>query len=55
MIRYAKDCGIPFVNSCTNGDAVNPEKLIESGIDEISFQIDQRTGSVQALDKRSIF
>lgn len=39
MIRYAKDCGIPFVNSCTNGDAVNPEKLIESGIDEISFQI----------------
>lgn len=39
MIRYAKDKGIPFITTCTNGDPVNPAKLVESGIDEISFQI----------------
>jgi radical SAM protein with 4Fe4S-binding SPASM domain len=39
MIRYAKSAGIPFVTTCTNGDAVNPEKLVESGLDEVSFQI----------------
>ncbi len=39
MIRYAKDIGVPFINTCTNGDAVNPAKLIESGLDEVSFQI----------------
>lgn len=39
MIRYAKDKGIPFITTCTNGDPVNPSKLVESGIDEISFQI----------------
>lgn len=39
MIRYAKDLGIPWITTCTNGDPVNPEKLIESGIDEVSFQI----------------
>lgn len=39
MIRYAKDQGIPFVDTCTNGDAVNAQKLIECGIDRVSFQI----------------
>jgi len=39
MIRYAKDQGIPFITTCTNGDAVNAEKLAESGIDEVRFQI----------------
>lgn len=39
MIQYAKSVGIPFVTTCTNGDAVNPEKLVESGLDEVSFQI----------------
>ena len=39
MIRHAKDIGIPFVTTCTNGDPVNPEKLIESGLDEVNFQI----------------
>lgn len=39
MIRYAKDIGIPFVTTCTNGDPVNAEKLIECGLDEINFQI----------------
>ena len=39
MIRYAKDIGVPFVTTCTNGDPVNPEKLIECGLDEVNFQI----------------
>lgn len=39
MIRYAKDKGIPFIDSCTNGDMVNPERLVECGIDEVYFQI----------------
>jgi radical SAM protein with 4Fe4S-binding SPASM domain len=39
MIRYAKDVGIPFITTCTNGDPVNPEKLIECGLDEVNFQI----------------
>jgi radical SAM protein with 4Fe4S-binding SPASM domain len=39
MIAYAKSQGIPFVTTCTNGDLVDPEKLIKCGIDEVSFQI----------------
>ncbi|HYE86612.1 MAG TPA: radical SAM protein [Vicinamibacterales bacterium] len=39
MIRYAKAAGIPFVETCTNGDFVDPLKLVESGIDRVSFQI----------------
>lgn len=39
MIRYAKNQGIPFIESCTNGDPVIPQKLIDCGIDKISFQI----------------
>lgn len=39
MIRYAKDLGIPFIDTCTNGDPVHPQKLIDSGIDRVSFQI----------------
>jgi radical SAM protein with 4Fe4S-binding SPASM domain len=39
MIEYAKDRGIPFVTTCTNGDAVSPAKLVSSGLDEISFQV----------------
>jgi radical SAM protein with 4Fe4S-binding SPASM domain len=39
MIAYGKKLGIPFITTCTNGDAVNPRKLVESGIDEVSFQI----------------
>jgi radical SAM protein with 4Fe4S-binding SPASM domain len=39
MIRYAKSKGIPFITTCTNGDVVNPERLVNSGIDEVSFQI----------------
>jgi radical SAM protein with 4Fe4S-binding SPASM domain len=39
MIRYAKDAGIPFIETCTNGDFVDPVKLVESGLDRVSFQI----------------
>ncbi len=39
MIRYAKDEGIPWITTCTNGDPIQPENLVKSGIDEVSFQI----------------
>jgi radical SAM protein with 4Fe4S-binding SPASM domain len=39
MIRYAKNAGIPFIETCTNGDFVNPEKLVACGLDRVSFQI----------------
>ena len=38
MIRYAKDKGL-YIHSCTNGHFLDAEKLINSGIDEISVQI----------------
>jgi len=39
MIRYAKSKGIPLITTCTNGDFVDAEKVVLSGLDEISFQI----------------
>jgi radical SAM protein with 4Fe4S-binding SPASM domain len=39
MIAYAKSKGIPFITTCTNGDVVDPEKLVASGIDDVQFQI----------------
>ena len=39
MIRYAKDAGIKFVDTCTNGDFVDAEKIVASGLDRVSFQI----------------
>lgn len=39
MIRYAKDLGVPFITTCTNGDLLDPEKLVRCGLDEVSFQI----------------
>lgn len=38
MIAYAKTKGM-YVDTCTNGHFVQAERLIDSGIDEISFQI----------------
>jgi radical SAM protein with 4Fe4S-binding SPASM domain len=37
MINYASQKGI-FVSACTNGEFINPEELVVSGIDEINFQ-----------------
>ena len=39
MIRYAKDTGIPFIDTCTNGDFVDPDRLVTCGLDRVSFQI----------------
>lgn len=39
MIRYAKDAGIRFIDTCTNGDFVDPAKIVASGLDRVSFQI----------------
>jgi MoaA/NifB/PqqE/SkfB family radical SAM enzyme len=53
MIRYAKETGIPFITTCTNGDPVQPEKLIEYGLDEVNFQIGgmlkRRTRSIESI------
>ena len=52
MIRYARDKGI-YVETCTNGDLVNPEKLLDSGINKISFQIggmDQKTHEIYRVN-----
>lgn len=38
MIRYAKDKDI-YITSCTNGHFIDAMQLLDSGIDEISFQI----------------
>jgi len=38
MIRYTRDMGL-YAMTCTNGDVVDPEKLYESGINLVSFQI----------------
>lgn len=55
MIRYAKDLGVPFVTTCTNGDFVDPEKLVACGLDEISFQVGgmtQETHGVYRVNSR---
>lgn len=38
MIRYARQKGI-YVETCTNGDLVDPEGVLYSDINQISFQI----------------
>jgi radical SAM protein with 4Fe4S-binding SPASM domain len=52
MIRYARDMGL-YVLSCTNGEVVDPVRLYESGINQISFQIGgvrQETHSVYRVN-----
>jgi len=39
MIRYAKRGGIPFIETCTNGDFVDPVRIVDCGLDKVSFQI----------------
>lgn len=38
MIRYAVESGL-YVSICTNGEFIEPEELIKSGIAEVQFQI----------------
>lgn len=49
MIRYAKDRGIPFVTTCTNGDVVDPARLVDCGLDEVSFQMGGATPDTHAV------
>ena len=39
MIRYAKDAGVVFIDTCTNGDFVDPSRVVDCGLDRVSFQI----------------
>ena len=39
MISYAKDSGIPWVTTCTNGESIDPRQLVNSKLDEVNFQI----------------
>jgi radical SAM protein with 4Fe4S-binding SPASM domain len=51
MIRFARDKGI-YVESCTNGDFVDPEGIIYSDINKLSFQIggmDQETHEIYRI------
>ena len=48
MIRYAYDRGIK-VSICTNGDLVDPERLIRSGVYEIKFQLSGMTNEAHAI------
>lgn len=38
MIRHAAERGI-YVSACTNGNCIDPEQLVQSGIADIQFQI----------------
>lgn len=48
MIRYARERGI-WVETCTNGDFVDPEGVIYSDINEISFQIGGMTNETHQI------
>jgi len=48
MIRYARDIGL-YVMTCTNGDVVDPERLYESGINLVSFQIGGATQKTHSI------
>lgn len=50
QIKYAKEKGIPFISTCTNGDVEGiPEGIIESKIDFVSFQIGGMTQEVHEI------
>jgi len=49
MVRYAKDAGIPFIQTCTNGDPVDPERIVDCGIDEVAFQIGGMTQATHQI------
>jgi radical SAM protein with 4Fe4S-binding SPASM domain len=48
MIRYAKDHNIE-ISTCTNGELVDPVRVIDSGIDDISFQIGGATNETHRI------
>jgi len=48
MIDYAAKKGIR-VSTCTNGDFVEPEKIVGSGLQELNFQIAGMTQDIQSV------
>jgi radical SAM protein with 4Fe4S-binding SPASM domain len=52
MIRYAREMGL-YVETCTNGDYVDPAALYDSGINRISFQIGGITQEVHQVYRRN--
>jgi len=54
QVKYAKDMGIPFISTCTNGDVKGiPQGIIDSGIDWVSFQMGgttQETHEIYRVD-----
>lgn len=51
MIRYAKSKNL-YITTCTNGQCLDAKQLVESGIDEIIFQIggtSERTHSIYRI------
>ena len=51
MINYASQRGI-FIDICTNGDIVDPAKLVKSGIGQISVQIGGMTQETHGTYRR---
>lgn len=48
MIKYARSKNI-FVSLCTNGNFVDPKKLIDSGVNEVNFQIGGTTNEINDI------
>lgn len=49
MIKYAKSKGIPFITICTNGSFIDQARLVDSGIDEVNFQIAGLTKDIHGI------
>ncbi|ANE33465.1 radical SAM superfamily enzyme, MoaA/NifB/PqqE/SkfB family (SPASM domain) [Campylobacter hyointestinalis subsp. lawsonii CCUG 27631] len=50
QVKYAKEKGISFISSCTNGDVKGiPQGIIDSGIDFVSFQMGGTTQETQQI------
>ncbi len=51
MIRYAADRGI-WVSVCTNGNRVDPDQLVRSGVGEANFQIGGMTQEIHEIYRK---
>lgn len=49
QVQYAKKMGIAKVETSTNGDLANPEDIIASKLDKISFQIGGMTQEIHGI------
>lgn len=48
MVRYATDHGI-WVSTCANASFIDPQKLVDCGIDEVNFQIAGMTQKIHEI------